>query len=92
MPPTPPIQPIVPEGSRIERCTCSYADTSGGWVLEYAARDCPHHGEKCVCDPTTEGPLPWCDVHGQPSAAYDAGRRQALQEFRDFLSVMEPRP
>lgn len=40
----------------------------------------------CSCEQSTltyDGPRVDCDVHGLPSAAFEAGRRQGAQEERD---------
>lgn len=44
----------------------------------------------CTCYPqgftpeTYEGLQPWCDLHGQPSAAWDQGVANGLQQQRDL--------
>lgn len=49
--------------------------------------------ELCICDPnpmTTEGPLPECDVHGQPSAAYKAGYAAGERDANELARWRAP--
>lgn len=51
----------------------------------------PETPQNCACDPnpsTTEGPVPWCDFHGQPSAAYEAGYQAAIRDMRANLNLL----
>lgn len=47
----------------------------------------------CTQGPDYEGPCSWCDVHGQPSAAYrqglNEGRRQEREAVRAELAELE---
>jgi hypothetical protein len=44
----------------------------------------------CSCEQSTltyDGPQVDCDVHGLPSAAFEAGRRQGAEDERDAASI-----
>jgi hypothetical protein len=41
----------------------------------------------CGSGPDYDGPQVECDLHGQPSAAYDAGARESLGNFAAVLDV-----
>lgn len=72
------------------RCTSPAHVTTSNTVL---ARACAPSGVTvvtaavaCACDPnpaTTDGPVPWCDLHGQPSVAYEHGYAAGHRDARN---------
>lgn len=49
---------------------------------------------ECTCYPsgwtydTYEGPQPWCDVHGLPSAAWEQGQAEGRRQLMDVVQFM----
>lgn len=49
----------------------------------------PQRECSCTGFPDYEGPCPWCDVHGQPSVAWDQGRAEGVREERAMAALSE---